>query len=217
MEFDVSDRQVGDLTEKLSDGIKQLELNATRVQQKKLMSLLEQLVKWNKTYNLTAIKSPMEGLTLHLLDSLAVVPFIRHNNLLDVGTGAGFPGLPLAIMLPKVKFTLLDSNSKKIRFIRQQIHTLKLDNVEVVHSRVEQLQNIKFDAIISRAFASLLDMVNLTEHLLVAKGSWFAMKGRYLKEEIQQASIKAQEVAHHPLSIPRLDAERSLIELKFRS
>lgn len=216
MVFDDNHPVVDNLAERLNQGINQLGLSATSEQQIKLMSLLEQLVKWNKTYNLTAIKNPMEGLTLHLLDSLAVVPFIQHKNLLDVGTGAGFPGLPLAIMLPEVKFTLLDSNNKKIRFIRQQVHLLDLVNVEVIHSRVEQQHNMSFDGIITRAFASLADMVTLTEHLLADSGSWLAMKARYVTDEIQTLPDNLQKVAHQPLNIPGLSAERCLIELKRR-
>jgi len=213
-----------DLADSLQKGIKQLNLDATREQQTQLISLLEQLIKWNKTYNLTAIKTPKEGLTLHLLDSLAVVPFIKANsvldvpNVLDVGTGAGFPGLPLAIMLPEVNFTLLDSNAKKTRFIRQQIHLLGLNNVEVIHSRVEQQQNIseneRFAIIISRAFASLANMVSLTQHLLAENGRWLAMKGRYDADEIKDLADHAQEVAHYRLNIPSLTAERCLVELK---
>ncbi len=203
-----------DLASALDRGINSLELTATTNQQSKLLTLLEQLIKWNKAYNLTAIKDPMEGLTLHLLDSLAVVPYIRQQSILDVGTGAGFPGLPLAIMLPRVKFTLLDSNSKKIRFIRQLIHLLDLNNVHVIHSRVELLREEHYEGIISRAFASIADMLEMTEHLLGENGRWLAMKGQYSDQEIADLSEKAQQIARHTLKIPGLSAERCLIELK---
>ncbi len=203
-----------DLRKALAEGIEDLQLTASSEQQKKLLTLLEQLVKWNKSYNLTAIKDPIEGLTLHLLDSLAVVPFIQQQTILDVGTGAGFPGLPLAIMLPQVQFCLLDSNSKKIRFIRQQIHLLELDNVEVIHSRVEHPRERHFAGIISRAFASINDMLKMTEHLLQQNGRWLLMKGQYSELEILALSGKVREIACHQLKIPGLSANRCLIELQ---
>lgn len=203
-----------DLQRALAKGIDELQITASSDQQLKLLTLLEQLVKWNKSYNLTAIKDPMEGLTLHLLDSLAVVPFIQQQSILDVGTGAGFPGLPLAIMLPQVQFSLLDSNSKKIRFIRQQIHLLGLDNVEAIHSRVEQPREERFAGIISRAFASIQDMLELTEHLLQQDGRWLLMKGQYSEQEISSLSSKVNEIACHKLQIPGLTANRCLIELE---
>ena len=203
-----------DLILALSKGISGLELTTSDQQETKLLTLLEQLVKWNKSYNLTAIKDPMEGLTLHLLDSLAVTPFIQQQRILDVGTGAGFPGLPLAIMLPEVQFTLLDSNSKKIRFIRQQIHLLGLDNVQVIHSRVEQSREERFDGIISRAFASIQDMIQLTEHLLEQQGRWLLMKGQYSAQEVSDLSGRVREIACHNLQIPGLSASRCLIELE---
>ena len=205
---------MSDVVALLSKGLHSLNVQATSEQQSKLLTLLEQLMKWNKTYNLTAIKTEKEGLTLHLLDSLAVVPFIVQKTILDVGTGAGFPGLPLAIMLPEVKFTLLDSNSKKIRFIRQLIHLLDLNNVEVVHTRVEKLTEQRFEGIISRAFASIDDMVQMTQHLLAENGRWLAMKGQYSKQELEDVVIKVREIACHSLNIPGLSAERCLIELQ---
>jgi 16S rRNA (guanine527-N7)-methyltransferase len=198
----------------LSKGLDQLHIVASQAQQDHLLFLLQQLIKWNKTYNLTAIKDPREVLTRHLMDSLAVIPYINHKTILDVGTGAGFPGLPLAIMLPKTQFTLLDSNSKKIRFIRQQIHELKLSNVEVIHSRVEDAKGTGYQAIISRAFASMEDMVNLTKHLLASGGVWLAMKGKY--SGLESATLKAlvNEVNVHELKVPGLGAKRCLVLLE---
>lgn len=188
-----------------------LELSHEQLQQ--LIVLLQQLLKWNKAYNLTAISDENQVLTLHLLDSLAVVPYWRFNKTLDVGTGAGFPGLPLAIALPDKNFHLLDSNSKKIRFIRQLIHQLGLTNVTAVHCRVEQHQLQDYDCIVSRAFASISDMVNLTRPLLARQGRWMAMKGVYSKEELSSLPAGVVEVSAHSLSVPGLDAERCLIEL----
>lgn len=198
----------------LAKGLQSLNIEATIEQQEKLLLLLEQLMKWNKAYNLTAIKNSKEALTLHILDSLAVTPFINQKHLLDVGTGAGFPGLPLAVMLPNVQFTLLDSNSKKIRFIRQLIHLLGLKNVDVIHSRVEEPQEKVYDGIISRAFASIEDMVTLTKHLLADDGVWLAMKGQYSKTEVDDLSEQVVEIANHSLEIPNLSAARCLIEMK---
>ena len=198
----------------LAKGLDQLNIVASQVQQNQLLCLMQQLIKWNKTYNLTAIKDPAEVLTLHLMDSLAVIPFINQKTILDVGTGAGFPGLPLAIMLPQTQFTLLDGNSKKIRFIRQQIHTLKLSNVEVMHSRVEDAKGTQYQAIISRAFASMEDMVNLTRHLLAKGGMWLAMRGRYSGLESATLKTLVNEVKVHQLKVPGLDAQRCLVLLE---
>jgi len=199
----------------LTKGLDQLNLLSDQAQQRQLLCLLEQLIKWNKTYNLTAIKNPRECLILHLLDSLAVTPFIKQQTILDVGTGAGFPGLPLAIMLPQTNFTLLDSNNKKIRFIRQQIHELKLTNVEVIHSRVEDVAELQYDGIISRAFASIEDMVDVTKHLLTKNGRWLVMKGVYKGSETEQLKATVTEVSYHELNVPGLDARRCLIQLAF--
>ena len=198
----------------LSKGLQYLNIKASSEQKEKLLLLLEQLMKWNKSYNLTAIKNTKEALTLHILDSLAVLPYITQTHLLDVGTGAGFPGLPLAVMLPNVQFTLLHSNSKKIRFIRQQVHLLGLKNVDVIHSRVEEPQEKVYDGIISRAFASIEDMITLTKHLLSSDGVWLAMKGQYDQQEINNLSEQVIEIANHSLNIPNLLAARCLIVMK---
>ncbi|MBV1908726.1 MAG: 16S rRNA (guanine(527)-N(7))-methyltransferase RsmG [Kangiellaceae bacterium] len=205
---------MGELRSALQQGLSVLDISSTSKQIDSLVELVEHLLKWNKAYNLTSIKDPGEVLSLHLLDSLAVLPHINQKNIIDVGTGPGFPGLPLAIMLPEVKFTLLDSNSKKIRFIRQVIHHLNIENVEVVHSRVEDFKGIEFDAVISRAFASISDMVILTRHLLSDGGVWLAMKGQSQKEVLDYHSIGVEKVVEIDLSIPNLKAERCLIKLQ---
>ena len=203
----------------LNQGIATLGINLESNQVDQLAELLSQLLKWNSTYNLTVIKDEEEALKLHLLDSLSIVPHWSFSKTLDVGTGPGFPGLPLAIALPEQTFHLLDSNSKKVRFIRQQIHHLGLTNVTAWHSRVEQHQinndeNQKYDAIVSRAFASLADMVKLSEHLLSDDGRWMAMKGAYLEDEVAELPEWVEQVGVTELVVPGLQGDRCLIELK---
>ncbi len=197
----------------LAQGIQQLNIAVSQRQQTQLLKLLDALLKWNKVYNLTAITDTEQALKLHLLDSLAVVPFWQFTQTLDVGTGAGFPGLPLAMVLPEQKFHLLDSNSKKIRFIRQQIHELGLSNVTAFHCRVEEHTLNNYDCITSRAFASLTDMLQTTNRLLLDNGKWMALKGVYSAEEVSHIPSFAKEVSCHSLVVPGIDAERCIIEL----
>ena len=201
----------------LSGGAKELALDLSEHQLDQLVLLQQELLKWNHTFNLTAITDPLESLKLHFLDSLAIAPFWRFENTLDVGTGAGFPGLPLAIALPQYQFHLLDSNGKKTRFIRQQAHQLGLSNVTVHHSRVELLKQPLFDCVVSRAFASVNDMLELSAHLLKPKGRWMAMKGAMASEEVEQLPPSIQLLQTHQLFIPGLDAERYLLELARRN
>ena len=206
-----------DILQALTDGCEKLQLSLSARQLEKLTELQTQLIKWNQAFNLTAITEPLEVLQLHLLDSLAIVPFWPYRKTLDVGTGAGFPGLPLAIALPQQEFHLLDSNSKKIRFIRQQIHQLGLDNVTAFHCRVEQHQPQGYQAIVSRAFASLVDMIESSKHLLADGGSWMAMKGIYQASEVASLPAEYQQVAWHQLNVPGLQADRCLIEVRRRN
>ncbi len=201
----------------LSQGVLQLNLNLSEEQLNQLLELQAQLMKWTRAFNLTAITDEVEVCRLHLLDSLAIAPFWHFQKSLDVGTGAGFPGLPLAIALPDREFHLLDSNSKKIRFIRQQIHHLGLTNVVAHHSRVQQHTIFDYDCIVSRAFASLSDMVEMTQPLLAKSGSWMAMKGIYSAEDIAQLPNWVKELRSHNLTVPGVNAERCLIELVRRN
>ncbi|MEP1743300.1 MAG: 16S rRNA (guanine(527)-N(7))-methyltransferase RsmG [Kangiellaceae bacterium] len=203
-----------DLSLQLKRSLDSLNISVKEQQQIKLLKLLQQLLKWNKAYNLTAITDENEALKLHILDSLAVAPLIEQDELIDVGTGPGFPGLPLAILLPNKRFTLLDSNSKKIRFILQIKHELGLDNVEAVHARVEDFSSKQFPAVISRAFASIEDMVELTRHLLAPGGCWLAMKAQYQNEEVDYPRLAVKEVANHAIEVPGLNAQRCLIEIR---
>jgi len=207
----------GVLAKQLKKGLSELTIETSERQQHQLLELLQTLYKWNKAYNLTAIKQVKEGLKLHILDSLTL--FNRFESLsadktvLDVGTGPGFPGLPLAILFPHLKFTLLDSNNKKIRFIRQTIYQLGLENVELIHSRVEQLTNRTFDVIVSRAFASLTDMLNLTVSLLDKKGVWLAMKGEFSEDEASDLPSFVAEQFVTKVEIPGAYKERCIVEL----
>lgn len=175
------------------------------------------LARWNHTYNLTAVRDPAEMVTRHLLDSLAVAPQVRGPRVLDVGTGPGLPGIPLAIVFPQLAFTLLDSNGKMIRFVTQAVGELGLKNVEVVQTRVENYRPAqKFDTLVSRAFANIADMLEHTRHLPAPHGRILAMKGRLSEEE--RAAIPAEfAVEILPLHVPGLDAERQLVVLTQRT
>lgn len=180
--------------------------------QEKFIHYLDLLSRWNKIYNLTSIRDPNEMVMLHILDSLSINPYLHGTRILDVGTGAGLPGIPLAIMQPEKKFTLMDSNSKKTRFLTQVVLELKLTNVEVIHSRCEDLrQEQGFDSILSRAFASLRVMLEATHHLIARHGIFLAMKGIYPESEIQEIPQGVKLLAVHKLVINGLAAERHLV------
>lgn len=178
----------------------------------KLLSLLDNLLRWNQAYNLTAIRDREEAFTLHLLDSLSLLPYLTGPTLLDVGTGPGFPALPLAIMRPDIAITALDSNGKKIRFIRQMVHELALANVTPVQARVEQHQG-QYQQITSRAFAELKLFHDLTRHLLSPDGEWLAMKSQSASTELaaMPGGLQAEVL---PLTVPGLPAERCLVRFR---
>ena len=199
----------------LALGIAQLGLDVTPEVQRKLLSYLEMLQKWNRVYNLTAIRQPTQMISGHLLDSLAVLPHLWPGRWLDVGCGAGLPGLILALVRPEWTFVLLDSNSKKTSFVRQVKIELELRNVDIYCARVETWQaREKFDGIISRAFAETAKFVALTRHLLAQEGRWVAMKGDSQQElERLPNDISLEKVI--PLQVPELAAARCVIILKF--
>jgi len=201
----------------LIEGVNTLQLNLTEAQVDKLMSYLTLLQKWNKVYNLTAIRDPEEMLIKHVLDSLAVVPFIQGQRLIDVGTGGGVPGIPLAICYPDKQVDLLDSNSKKTRFLIQAKAELGLVNTQVIHSRVEEYNpGILYDGVISRAFAAMEDMLFWTHHLVPVGGVWWAMKGQKEFEDLSSLDdklpglVKIEDVIE--LHVPSLNAERILVK-----
>lgn len=154
--------------------------------QEPLHTYLELLIKWNRAYNLTALHLPEDMVIKHILDSLLVLPWIKGQTLLDVGTGPGLPGIPLALAKPDCMVTLLDSNGKKTRFLKEVVRVLAITNVEVIQSRVETYRKTSgFDTVTSRAFSTLKNMVDSTTHLINDGGIWLAMKGRYPQEELE--------------------------------
>ncbi|MNP39018.1 Ribosomal RNA small subunit methyltransferase G [compost metagenome] len=177
--------------------------------------MVELLHKWNKAYNLTSVRDPDAMLVKHILDSLVVSPHLHGERFIDVGTGPGLPGLPLAIINPDKQFVLLDSLGKRINFIRQVIQELGLTNVTPVKSRVEEYQpEVGFDGVLSRAFASLEDMLNWCHHLPSPEGSFLALKGQYPEQELAQLPASIRLVATHQLVVPELEGERHLLEFK---
>jgi 16S rRNA (guanine527-N7)-methyltransferase len=199
------------LANSLDAGLAAMELDMHAGERAALLEYLALLGKWNKTYNLTAINVPERMLTHHILDSLALTPHVGAGPLLDVGSGAGFPGIPLAIARPDLRVTVMDASEKKCGFMRQAAIELNLANVTVVHARVESFQAPqKFNQIVSRAFSELVEFVRVSAHLLAPGGNWLAMKGVHPLEEIARLNT-ARVVRALPLKVPGLDAERSLI------
>jgi 16S rRNA (guanine527-N7)-methyltransferase len=196
--------------EQLTQGLEALGLKLPETVQQKLLDYLVLLQKWNKVHNLTAVRDPVDMVTLHLLDSLTVLPYVHGTRILDVGSGAGLPGIPLALVRPDLQVTLLDSSHKKSAFQRQAKAELAIPNLEVVCSRAENYHpEQKFDTVISRAFSDLAEFVRLTGHLCAENGIWLAMKGVYPYEELAQLKTGAPQVL--PLQVPGLDSQRHLV------
>ncbi|HEY8035952.1 MAG TPA: 16S rRNA (guanine(527)-N(7))-methyltransferase RsmG [Methylobacter sp.] len=196
----------------LASGIAALNLNVTDQNIDQLLSFIKLIEKWNKAYNLTAIRNREEMARLHILDSLSIMPHIEGKRVIDIGTGAGLPGIPLAICLPETEFTLLDSNAKKTRFVQQAVLELKLKNVEVIHSRVENYHPEQaYDAVLTRAFAGLSDIMKLTAHLLAPDGVLLAMKGQPPEAELAEITAKKSVIS---VSVPGADVERCLVRIQ---
>lgn len=176
------------------------------------------LVRWNQAFNLTAVRDPADMVSRHILDSAVIAPFIKAGSIADIGSGAGLPGIVIAVLRPDLEVTLVDSNGKKTRFCRQAVAELGLENVAVVQTRVEDYRtNERFANVVSRAYSSLFSFVDSTRHLLVDGGSFLAMKGEYPHDELQALPAWVRVVAVHPLHVPGLDAERHLVEMELAS
>jgi len=201
----ISDR--ASLFARLQAGLAELGLAPGADAGERLLDYLELLARWNAAYNLTAVRAPGEMVTRHLLDSLAVAKLVRGDSLADLGTGAGLPGIPLAILAPERRHVLIDSNGKKVRFLREAVRTLALTNVRVEQSRVEDARG-QFDCVTARAFATLGDMLRMGGHLLGANGIWIALKGQLTKDEILGVPAGFAVAAVQPLDVPGLGAAR---------
>lgn len=193
----------------------QTTLSVSELQREQLVTLVTLLDKWNKAFNLTSVRDPQAMVGRHIVDSLVVSPYLQGERFIDVGTGPGLPGLPLAIMNPDKQFVLLDSLGKRIRFIRMVIHHLGLTNVVAVESRVEAyLPELKFDGVLSRAFASLDDMVSWCAHLLKPEGRFLALKGQYPEQELQSLPVHLRLDKVYPLTVPEQEGDRHLVIIK---
>ncbi|WNC72391.1 16S rRNA (guanine(527)-N(7))-methyltransferase RsmG [Thalassotalea psychrophila] len=204
-----------DLTSDLKALLNKTDLQLSDEQVSKLVGYVELLHKWNKAYNLTSVRDPSEMLVKHILDSLVNGPHLNGNSFIDVGTGPGLPGIPLAILYPNKHFVLLDSLGKRVTFLKQVVYQLKLENVTPVQSRVEKyIPEVPFDGVLSRAFASLEDMITWCQHLIDDKGRFYALKGLYPADELNSMPAGIELVDSFTLTVPELEGQRHLIELK---
>ena len=204
-----------DNRQKLQSGLKEMGLDLSGGQQDKLLAYVKMLKKWNKTYNLTALRDESQIISHHLLDSLTLPPYLEGaQTMLDVGSGGGQPGIPAAVCRPDLQITLLDANTKKTSFLQQAAIELELKNVRVVSGRVEAVQGLRADVITSRAFAELADFVNWTAHLLQDGGRWAAMKGVYPAAEIDRLPDSVCVERVDKIRVPQLNAERHMVILR---
>ena len=196
--------------ELLAAGVAKMGLPVSVDMQEKLLKYLSLLQKWNKVYNLTAVRNPEDMVVLHLLDSLSVLPYIRDKNILDVGSGAGLPGVVLAIVKPDLQVTTIDTVQKKAIFMRQVKGELGLDNLTVINKRVEEFNSDElFEQVISRAFSEVELFIRLTKHLIANNGQWLAMKGVAPIQELKALSLQPEKII--PLEVAFLEAERHLV------
>ncbi len=204
------------LTQQLTALISKTRLQVTAKQIELLIQYVELLHKWNKAYNLTSVRDPSDMLVKHIMDSLMVGELINGENFIDVGTGPGLPGIPLAILYPDKNFVLLDSLGKRITFLRQVVFQLKLNNVQPIKARVEEYQAQQpFDGVLSRAFSSLNDMVSWCRHLVASdEGYFFALKGQYPTNELALLPEDIVLVNSYQINVPELTGERHVVQLK---
>lgn len=201
------------MLERLTKLVAQAGLQLSLLQLQQLVQYVQLLDKWNSAYNLTSVRDPNEMLVKHIMDSLVVAPHLHGQRIIDVGTGPGLPGVPLSICCPDKEFTLLDSLGKRIRFLNQVKLQLGLKNIQPVQSRVEE-HHEKYDSVISRAFASLADMLHWCQHLPVANGQFLAMKGAQAQEEIAALPDFVKVVGNVELTVPELVGQRYLLVLE---
>lgn len=198
----------------LVQGAAQLGIELAPAQADQLLRLLDELDQWNQLMNLTAIRERGAQITKHLLDSLSIQPYLRGTRIIDIGTGAGFPGLPLALVNPQRQFVLLDSTAKKLKFIDHVAQLLGMTNVRTVHTRAEDYEpDERFDIVMSRAVGPVVKFMNWSTHLCVGGGRLIAMKGRYPHDELEKLPNGWKLAGVHRLSVPGLDEERHLVEL----
>jgi len=197
----------------LVEGLHRMSLNLSDQMIDQLMAYLNLIEKWNRVYNLTAIRERDEMIKLHFLDSLSILNYVEMEHVLDVGSGAGFPGIVLAITKPELKVTVMDSVNKKTTFMQQVKSELSITNLNVVNARVEEYQtDILFDSVITRAFSSIQNMLLMTQHTLQKNGAWLAMKSKDVKEELK--ALDENQYTLIPLEVPFINAERYLVKLK---
>ncbi len=198
----------------LRQHLAQTSLEVSEQQLQQLVQYVQMMDKWNKAYNLTSVRDPKQMLSKHIVDSVVVAPHLQGTSFIDVGTGPGLPGIPLAIMLPEAHFVLLDSLGKRVRFMKQVGFELGLKNIEPVQSRVEEYtQHAPFDGVLSRAFASLKDMLHWCQHLVDFQGTYFALKGQYPEDELADLPQGFEFKQAIKLDVPGLEGERHLIKL----
>ncbi len=202
------------LSAQLDIYLAEMSLTVTQQQKKQLIGFVEMLNKWNKAYNLTSIRDPQQMLIRHIMDSLAVSPHLVGERFIDVGTGPGLPGIPLAIINPDKEFVLLDSLGKRIRFQKQVQHELGINNISSVESRVEAFEpEVKFDGVLSRAFASIEDMLHWCHHLPADTGCYYALKGQLADNEMAKLPEGFEITDIIELAVPCLDEQRHLLRV----
>lgn len=199
----------------LQNSLKNCQLVVTEKQQLKLIHFVMMMNKWNKTYNLTSVRDPHQMVIKHIVDSIVVAPFLDKTRYIDVGTGAGLPGIPLAIMCPDKQFILLDSLGKRVRFMKQVAYELKIDNIQPVQSRVEDfVATEEIDGVLSRAFASLKDMLHWCQHLVDSHGVFLALKGQLPTNELNELPLGFILQETIKLDVPGLEGERHIVKIK---
>ena len=206
------------IKEKIDAGLREMDIAHEQQAVDRLHEYLQLLLEWNKTHNLTSVDDIEEMVSVHILDSASVLPYIKGSRLLDIGSGAGLPGMILAILAPTLSVTSVESRSKKAQFQKFAANKLGLDNFNVEHIRVEEYEPAeKFDTLTARAFSSINDFINLSANLVMPTGQWLAMKGVYPEDELKEITNKKIEVKEvYTLSVPELEAQRHLVVLQVK-